>query len=306
MTPMKFSVRLALFAGLVVGLAGLPALASQGQQQPKQGQSAQQPQKPQTGKQQPAQTGSKAQPAVQKPGEGVPAGKKLNPAEEKAYQTFYKLPPAQAKEVISSGEAFLKKYPDSHYAGSVYSRLTSAYEVTGQDQKMFDAGEKALKLNPKNVDVLSMLAYTIPRRINPNDLGAADKLQEAADYAKRALALLATMPKPANLTDEQFAAAKQGEEASCHSGLGLVYLHEHNVAGAVTELEQAVKLDPTPDPTNQFLLGFAYAQAGRWNDAVGPLTSCSSTPNPVANRCKEVLAAVKKHVTAQPKPKPKQ
>ena len=61
-----------------------------------------------------------------------------------------------------------------------------------------------------------------------------------------------------------------------------------------------MKLDPTPDPTDQFLLGYAYAQAGRWNDAIAPLTACSSTPNPVAGRCKSVLEEVKKHATGQP------
>jgi len=293
---MKALVRITCLAGLVVGLAGLPALAAQSQQPSQKPQSGQpQPnQQPQPGQQPGAQEPGKAAPAT-------PAPPPKNPAEEKAYKTYFGLPANDPQAVITSGTDFLKKFPDSHYTGSVYAKLTNAYRELGDDVKMFDSGQKALESNPNNVDVLAILAYSIPRRIDPNDLESGQKLQQAAGYAKRAIMLIPTMPKPANLTDEQFTTAKNAELASCHSGLGLVYYYQHNLPGMITELEQAVKLDPTPDPTDQFLLGFAYQQAGRYTDAVAPLEACAATPGPVAGRCKTVLAEVKKHVPATPK-----
>jgi tetratricopeptide (TPR) repeat protein len=289
---MKFSMRSVLIAGLVVATAGLPAYALQGQQQQPQQQQPQQSQQQQT-QQKPA-TGKPGQPAVEAP--GAATGPKVDPAEAKAYKSFYDLPRTSPQDIITQGEAFLKQYPDSHYVGSVYSRMTQAYQATGNDKKMFEVGRKALAANPDNVDVLSELAYTIPRRIDVNDLGADQQLAEAAQYAKHAMELLAKLVKPANMTDEAFAKAKNTELASCHSGLGLVYYYQHNIPGMVTELEQAVKLDPMPDPTDQFLLGFAYAQAGRWTDAVDPLTKCGSNPGPIQQRCQSVLKAVKKHL----------
>jgi tetratricopeptide (TPR) repeat protein len=293
---MKFLVRTTLLAGLVAGLAGLPALAAQSQQQSQQ--------KPQTGQQQPqTQSGQQQLPAGQQPGaqQAAPAAPVQSPAEVKAYKQFYDLPETNAQGIISTGDDFLKKFPDSQYKGAVFSRMANAYRQQGNETKMFEMGEEAIKLNPNNVDMLSLMAYSIPRRIDPNDLDSSQKLQEAEDYAKRALTLIPTMTKPTNLTDDQFATAKNAEMASAHSGLGLVYFYQHNLNGMITELEQAVKLDPTPDPTDQFLLGYAYSQAGRYADAVAPLTACGSAPGPMASRCQGLLATVKKHVTAAPK-----
>lgn len=291
---MKFLVRTTLLAGLVAGLAGLPAFAAQSQQQ--------QSQKPQTGQQQQPQTGQQQQPQPgQQPAEKAPAAPAQNPAEVKAYKHFYDLPTTNAQGIISEGNDFLQKFPTSHYDGAVYSRMAEAYRQMGNDTKMFEMAEQAIKLNPNNVDMLSMMAYSIPRRIDPNDLDSSQKLQEAEDYAKRAIQLIPAMTKPANMTDDRFAAAKNAELSSCHSGLGLVYFYQHNIPGMITELETAVKINPTPDPTDQFLLGYAYAQAGRYADAVAPLTACSTAVSPIQSRCKGMLETVKKHVTPAPK-----
>lgn len=289
---MNFSARFALLAGLVVGMASLPAVAAPRQQTSATQQQQQQKQQEKT------KTGQKgtigAQPATK--------GPKIDPAEEKAYVKFYKLGVTDPKATIASGTAFLKKYPKSHYAESVYARLTTAYEATGEDTKMFAAGKKVLALDPNNVDVLSMLAYALPRRIDPNSLDAGAKLKEAEGYAKRGLALLAKLQKPADLTVEKFTAAKNADEAACHSGLGLVYYYQHNLQGMITQFEQSVKLNPK-DMSDQFLLGLAYLQAGQWAKAVTPLQTCVSSAGPMADHCKPLLAQAKKHAAAQPKPK---
>lgn len=294
--PMKVFIRFAVLAGLVVGLAGLPAVAAQ----------AQSAQKPQSG-QQPAaqqQTGQSSSTTAQA-GKATPAAPKVNPEEEKAYKKFFNTPATDSQTIITEGEAFLQKFPDSHYASAVYSRLATAYQSTGDETKMMASAKKAVELNPNNVDMLSLLAYVMPRRIDPNELGAADELKEAQGYATRALQLIPTVPKPAGLTDAQFAADKNGEESLAHSGLGLVDFYLHNIPGMITELEAALKLETTPDPADQFLLGFAYVQAGRYSDAVAPLKACSSTPNPVADRCKSALSVAEKHAASQPKAQPK-
>ncbi len=295
---MKVFIRFAVLAGLVVGLAGLPAFAAQAQsQQQQKPQSSQQP----AAQKQTGQSSSAAAPA----GQAAPAAPKVNPVEEKAYKKFFDTPASDSPTVISEGESFLQKFPDSHYASAVYSRLATAYQATGHENKMMTAAKKAVELNPNNVDMLSLLAYVMPRRVDPNDLGAADELKEAQGYATRALELIPTVPKPAGLTDAQFASDKNGEMALAHSGLGLVDFYQHNIPGMISELEAALKLETTPDPADQFLLGFAYVQAGRYNDAVAPLKACSSTPNPVSDRCKTALAIAKQHASAQPKPQAK-
>ncbi len=305
---MKLPYRFTLLASLVAGLAALPAVSLEARQSAQGGQQAQnatttqsqqkgQAAQPPAG-QQPTQPG--AQPSAQ------PAAPKMDPAEEKAYQDFSNVKPTDIQGTISAGEDFLKKYPSSAYAGGVYSRLTRAYMAANDSDKMIPAGEKALQFDPKNVDVLSLMAYALPRTYRSDQLGAADKLTESEKDAQQALSLLPTLPKPPNMTDEQFAATKSSEEAACHSGLGLDDLYQNNVPGMVSELEQAVKLEATPDPIDQFLLGVAYVKAGRWNDAVGPLQQCSTETSAITDRCQSLLAQVKQHVTppAPPKPKP--
>jgi tetratricopeptide (TPR) repeat protein len=196
----------------------------------------------------------------------------------------------------------LKKYPDSDYAPSVYSRLTAAYEALGDQVEMLDAGHKALQLNPDNVDVLSIMAYAIPRRIDPNNLDSGQQLQEASQDANHALALLSKVQKPATMTPDQFTAAINAESASCHSGLGLVDYYQHDIPGMVSELEQAVKLNPTPDPSDQYLLGIAYIEAGRPADAETVLKQCVAEPGPLVSRCQSSLAQAQKLAASQTKP----
>lgn len=287
---MKKYSQFVILAGLVVGLASLPVFATPAQQSSQQ-------QNQQSSQQQGQQaSGSKAAPAAQ----GQAAVPQPDPAEEKAYKAFYAIPRNQPQQTVNSGQDFLKKFPNSHYAEGVYSRLTNAYEELGDTAKMFDSGRKALALNPDNVDILSLMAYALPRRVNPQALDAAQQLQEAAKYANHALALLGQMQKPANLTQEQFTAAIHAEAASCHSGLGLVNYYQHNIPGMVTEFEEAVKLEANPDPTDQYLLGVAYLQAKRPADAVDVLQKCAAGSGPMASRCKASLGQAKKQAAAQP------
>ncbi|PYT52436.1 MAG: hypothetical protein DMG43_11740, partial [Acidobacteria bacterium] len=68
-----------------------------------------------------------------------------------------------------------------------------------------------------------------------------------------------------NLTDEAFDKAKNQTLASAHSGLGLVYVRRGKFAEAIPELEQSVKLDPSPDPVNFYLLGMANQKASHFD-----------------------------------------
>ena len=73
---------------------------------------------------------------------------------------------ADARQTVIFGEAFVGLYPNSMFAGAVHSALASAYLGVNQVDKMIDSGEKALAANPNNVDVLPLMAWAIPRRVN--------------------------------------------------------------------------------------------------------------------------------------------
>ena len=71
-----------------------------------------------------------------------------------------------------------------------------------------------------------------------------------------------------------------------HSGLGLVYVRRGKNAEAIPELEQAVKIDPNPDPVNYYLLGMANKITSHFDDAVAAFNKCAAMNGPMQGTCK--------------------
>ncbi len=252
------------------------------------GQGQQNPPKPPAQPTQPGQT-APAQPAAPAP--------PVNKEEEDAYKAFFELK-GDAQRRIQLGEDFLKKFPESHYRESVYSQLATAYLSAGQEDKMFAAGEKALELNPKDVDVLSLMAWVMPRRTGANTLDADQKLNRSENYSKQAMELLVAMQKPPGMTDEDFTKAKNEKLSMCHSGLGVVLFQRGKYADAAAELEQATKLAVTPDPTDYYVLGLVYMNSKHYADAAGAFGRCT-TSGPLQERCKQQVESAKKLAVTQ-------
>ena len=214
--------------------------------------------------------------------------------EDAAYKAFHDIPPADTKKKVEMGEAFLQKYPQSRYKSPVYVGLTFGYLEIGQVPKMVEYGEKELELAPNDVTTLAVLGQTLPRTLHGNPPDAAQVLSKAEKYSKQAIEIAPTLPKPADLTDEQFEKAKNQSLAMAHSGLGLVFVRRGKYAEAIPELEQAVKIDPTPDPVNYYLLGLANKNASHFDDAVAAFNHCVAMPGTMQAACKSAADEAKK------------
>jgi Flp pilus assembly protein TadD len=79
-----------------------------------------------------------------------------------------------------------------------------------------------------------------------------------------------------------------------HSGLGLVFVRRGKFAEAIPELEQAVKIDPTPDPVNYYLLGLAHKSASHFDDAAAAFNHCATMPGSMQTTCKSGAEEAKK------------
>jgi tetratricopeptide (TPR) repeat protein len=255
----------------------------------------QQPPAPSLQQQQPAKPAAQQeqQPAAQAP---------ADPEEEKAYKAFADLKPDAFDQQIQVGEQYLQKYPTGRYSGQVYSRLTTAYYQKQQFDKMSAASDKALSINPNDVAVLVLVGWVIPHNYDPNDVEADRRLTKAENYEKHAIELLTAMAKPENITEEQFNKAKTASLAQAHSGLGLVYFRQQQFDKAVTEMQQAVKLDTSPDSVDLYILGVSLNQLKRYPEAVDAFQKCASTPGAVQDRCKQREGEAKKLAAAQPAP----
>jgi len=271
-----------LAAALIFGASNLAA--GQGQQQ----------QKPPTPPPGQGQQGQQGQPTT-------PAQPPVNKDEEDAYKKFFDAHATKDTQ-ITLGEDFLKKFPDSHYKESVYSVLTSDYMLAGQADKMMAAGEKTLEIDPDNVDVLAVLALAIPRRVDPSKLDAEQKLVKAETYAKKGIALISVLPKPAGISDDDFQKAKNGKLSMCHSGLGVAYFQRGKYLESAAELTEAIKLESDPDQVDYYVLGLAYNNAKKPDDAVAAFGKCAEIQGQLQAECKKNQDAVKKTVASQPKP----
>ena len=214
--------------------------------------------------------------------------------EDAAYKAFHEVSMEIANKKIESGEAFLQKYPQSRYRPPVYAALVFEYQQLGQVPKMLEYGEKELELAPNDVATLAILGQTLPRRLPSNPPEAAQALSKAEKYSKQAIEIAPTLPKPADLTDAQFEQAKNQSLAMAHSGLGLVFVRRGKYAEAIPELEQAVKIDPTPDPVNYYLLGLANKNASHFDEAVLAFNRCVAMPGAMQATCKSGAEEAKK------------
>ena len=190
----------------------------------------------------------------------------------------------------------LLKYPESRYKSPLYGALTYAYLQAGNTQKMQEYGEKEIALAPNDVSTLALLGQTLPRGLHgsASDPAAVQVLAKAEQYSKQAIEITPTLPKPENLTDEAFASAKNQTLAMAHSGLGLVYVRRGKHAEAIPELEQAVKIDPNPDPVNYYLLGMANKITSHFDDAVAAFNKCAAMTGPMQGTCKTQADDAKK------------
>jgi tetratricopeptide (TPR) repeat protein len=218
----------------------------------------------------------------------------VDPAEETDYKAFAAIPATDADKRITAGEAFVAKYPNSRYAGTVYSVLTQA-EYSKQDVPKTEAdGQKAIAANPDDLTALIIVGTIIPRAYDPNNPGAKEQLDQAEGYVKHALEVIPSLQKPVNLTDDQFNSVKSDASNQAHSALGLIYFRKQNVDGCVTELKSATDSGKNVDPTDFYVLGFCQKAKSDFTNAADSFGKCAAIPGGLAQRCKEAADDAKK------------
>jgi tetratricopeptide (TPR) repeat protein len=224
-----------------------------------------------------------------------------SPEEDAAFKAFQDAPVTDPAKKDQIGEDFLAKYPQSRYRGVVYQGLVSGYFATQQVPKLLDAGDKELAINPNDAPVLAVVAQTIARTYNAQAPNAAEQLEKAETYSKRAIEITPTLPKPAALSDEAFTMAKNDTLEMAHGGLGLVYIRKAKFADAIPELEQSIKVDthPQADPVNYYLLGMANSKTSHFDAAVTAFTKCAAIQSTLAPTCKSGADEAKKAGSSQ-------
>lgn len=228
-------------------------------------------------------------PNLTQPKPGQKGGPNVTKKENDAYKPIYNAQGGDPMKMIELGEAFVAKFPMSYYTGPVYGMLAQAYLNTGMTDKMIDAANKALAINPDSIAPLAMLTWAMPRRAQGN----SPDLQKAQEYGHHCLDLIASAEKPDNVSDADFEKNKNESISMCNDGLGVASVKTGKYDDAITELNQAIKLADMPDPVDFYLLAIADENTSHFTDATANFTKCAAA-GPFQTQCKAGIDDVKK------------
>ncbi len=227
-------------------------------------------------------------------------GVKIDPKEQSAYDAFYRTSSENADKKIQMGNAFLAKYPSSIFDEAVDAGLVNVYYAKQDWKNFYAVADKALALKPDDVDVLTTEGWVIPHFYNPHDDNADEQLNKAETLEKHAIQVMATMPKPARLTDAQFAASKAEKAIQAHSALGLIYFRREDYAKSAAELQQAMQNNPSPDQTDLYVLGIDDQNLNRFTEASELFGRCAQAVGNLTDRCRQSADEAKQQAS-QPK-----
>ncbi len=223
----------------------------------------------------------------------------VNAEEDAAMKAFRAAPFTDMPKKNQLGEDFVQKYPQSRYRAEVYSMLVRGYLSINQVDKMETVGEKEIALNPNDAQTLAIMGSALPRVMNASTPEPQKRLDKAEQYSKRALEIMPTLSKPEEMSDAEFLKAKDQTSALAYSGLGIVAFRRSRFAEAIPNFEQAIKLDPTPDPVNLYLLGLSNEKTSHFDEAAAAFTKCAAIPGGLQTTCKTGADEAKKLGTTQ-------
>ncbi len=191
-------------------------------------------------------------------------------------------------------EAFAAYYPDSALLGIAYQYQMLAYRELNDYEATVRSGEKALQLNPDNLNTLLTLASTIPNGVTD---GRRDdpRLAQAQRYALLVFQGLDKTRLPRSISPQRWQELRRNMEASAHEALGHVAVKQGNLPKAVSEFEKATEKNPNPEGSQFYRLGAAYFLTGKYDSAVPVLRRAAELgPEEIRELARSLLQKVRK------------
>ncbi|MCU1226559.1 MAG: putative lipoprotein [Edaphobacter sp.] len=190
-------------------------------------------------------------------------GIQMSPAEYAAYNAAIGQPTPQAK--APALEAYLTAYPQSAVKAATLEQLMLAYS-SFDPVKTLDAADRLLQVDPNNLRALTFEAFFRKASADALTDPAAKQaaLDKAAEYAQKGLAA----PKPAGMSDADFATLQTAAKPVFYSTIATAALNKKDTATAITNFKQELASVPeeqtkAPGPLLQdtYFLAVAYLQS---------------------------------------------
>ena len=187
----------------------------------------------------------------------------LSQPEYNAYNNVITATDPAAK--AAAGETFLQQFPQSSVKQAVLEQMVAAYSTTNP-QKALDTSDKLLQVDPNNIRAL-VVETSILKGQGDTATDTTQKqslYDKAADFASRGL----KAPKPASVSDADWATLQKQVTPYLYSAIGIDALTKKDPAGAITAYKTELQSVPveqtqTPGPFLQdtYFLAQAYYQS---------------------------------------------
>ena len=181
---------------------------------------------------------------------------------------------------IAAAENLLTKFADTEFKAVALQVAAASAQQKNDFEKMVIYSERTIDADPQNYPAMLMLANGIAQKTREFDLDKEEKLQRSEKYAHQALELINTAAKPrADITDEQWEAAKKDYQAQAHEALGLAAMVREKYDVAANEFKTSSEVSPTPDQATLVRLAAAYNLSGKPDVAIAVLDKLLAMPD---------------------------
>ncbi|MGH9865724.1 MAG: hypothetical protein ACRD4H_09955, partial [Candidatus Acidiferrales bacterium] len=212
-------------------------------------------------------------------------------AEYNAFQACASQTDPQAR--IQSCDDFASKFPNSVLLPLVYQTDYQAYNQLKNYPKTIESIDKFLavpddkltvipgvtkeKVAGDRLQALYIRAVAFNQSFNEKDPNAQDEMTKAREEALDGLKVLGELPKPASMTDDQFAQQKKAPEILFDYTAGSAAFQLKDYKDAIDSFN-AVLTDKSDDAATYFRLGVAYLQLAGQQTPKTPQTPATGQP----------------------------
>lgn len=173
---------------------------------------------------------------------------------------------------IKAANEVAEKFPNSEFKPLALFFAAVSYQQKNDADRMIVYLERTIEADPQQYQALLMLAGVISSRTREFDLDREDKLKAAEGYANKALEIVKAAPRPnANVTDDQWDAAKKDFQSQAHEAFGHAATARNQQDKAIEEYKQAISLAGQPSATNMIRLAAAYDKVSKYDEAIAVL-----------------------------------
>ena len=159
-----------------------------------------------------------------------------------------------ANKLLALSDGFLERFPKSEFLAFVHRLRMNAYREMSDLENAVRAAEKALELNPQDINVLLGVANLLPQQTTrPSSV----VLSTAEDYAQRALKEIAALKAPRTLSLDNWEKAISTMNASAHCAIGVVALKRGRYSDSVSAFEICTKQDAMASGLQFYMFGIA-------------------------------------------------